>query len=177
MQNNQNILFIGDSLTEWFDLKKYFPGVSIINEGIAGDTTYGLIERLYPVITRFSSKTFLMIGINDVFNEFSKEDIIENQQLIIETIQTHSATTKLIVQSLLPVNETMLGVPDDLNKMIRHINKELKSHCDAREVEFLNLYPAFLSGDEMKREYTTDGGHLSKAGYELWAIKLRPYIH
>jgi len=176
MQSNQNILFIGDSLTEWFNLDRYFPEASIINEGIAGDTTYGLLERLEAILDITADKIFLMIGINDVFNDFQKEDIIENQQLIIEQILTHVNGTELIVQSLLPVNEAKLGSPGYLNNLIMHINKELKAHCNARKLTYLDLYPVFLEGDEMKREYTTDGGHLSEAGYELWAIKLQPYL-
>ncbi len=176
MDRKQKILFIGDSLTEWFKLEKYFPDVDIINEGIAGDTTYGVLERLDGVIDVSVDMIFLMIGINDVFNGFQKDDIIENQELIIEQVLTHVNGTKVIVQSLLPVNESMLGSPSYLNKLIKYINKELKSHCDARKLTYLNLFPDFLEGKEMKKKYTTDGGHLSPAGYDLWASVLEKYI-
>jgi len=174
--DNVAVLFIGDSLTEWFNLERYFPDIPVINEGIAGDTTYGLLERIDSIIERPSSRIFLMIGINDVFNGFDKEDIIENQQLVIEQILTHVNGTELIVQSLLPVNETMLGSTEYLNNLIIYINNELKAHCNARKLTYLDLYPFFLEGDEMKREYTTDGGHLSEAGYQLWASELQAYL-
>ncbi len=64
MDRKQKVLFIGDSLTEWFKLEKYFPDVDIINEGIAGDTTYGVLERLDKVIDISVDMIFLMIGIN-----------------------------------------------------------------------------------------------------------------
>jgi lysophospholipase L1-like esterase len=176
MESTKSILFIGDSLTEWFDLEKYFPAIPIINEGIAGDTTYGLLERIHDIMVKPADTIFLMIGINDIFNGFLKEDIIENQQLIVEEIQTQSTKSELVVQSLLPVNETMLGSPNYLNKLIRHINKELKAHCEARSLQFLDLYASFLSDKEMKREYTTDGGHLSENGYDLWAKKLQTFL-
>jgi lysophospholipase L1-like esterase len=170
-------LFIGDSLTEWFPLERYYPGVRIINEGIAGDTTYGVLERLDMLAEIDADRIFLMIGINDVFNGFGQDDIIENQELIIEQILTHVNGTELIVQALLPVSESMLGLPPGhLNSSIRHINRELRAHCKARGLTFLDLYPAFLEDGEMKREYTTDGGHLSPAGYALWAAKLKPYL-
>lgn len=177
MIKEKRILFIGDSLTEWFELEKYFPRVKIINEGIAGDTSFGVLERLDSIIDIPADKIFLMIGINDVFNGFQKDDIIENQQLIIEQILTHINGTELIVQSMLPVNETMLGSPGYLNKLISSINGELRSHCEARKLTYIDLYPSFLEGDEMKREYTTDGGHLSPAGYKLWAEKLQSFLY
>lgn len=176
MSKKPQTLFIGDSLTEWFDLPKHFPEATILNEGIAGDTSYGVLERLEEILKNSYDKIFLMIGINDVFNGFLKDDIIENQQLIIERIQTHAGNATLIVQSLLPVNESMLGSPGYLNTVIRYINKHLKSHCDSRGVIYLNLFPAFLSGNEMKREYTSDGGHLSEAGYSLWAKKIQAFL-
>jgi len=176
LNNKLTALFIGDSLTEWFELEKYFPEVTIINEGIAGDTSYGVLERLERLQDIKVDKIFLMIGINDVFNGFQKDDIIENQELIIEQILTHINGTQLIVQSLLPVNESMLGSPGYLNKVIRYINKELKAHCEARNLTYMDLHPAFLAGNEMKKEYTTDGGHLSEIGYALWAEKLKVFL-
>jgi lysophospholipase L1-like esterase len=170
------ILFIGDSLTEWFDFSKYFPGIPIWNEGIAGDTTYGLLERIHGIMKQPADKIFLMIGINDIFNGFQKDDIIENQQLIIEEIQTQSNKSELIIQSLLPVNESMMGSPGYLNRLIRYINKQMREDCQGRNITYLDLYPDFLSGDEMRREYTTDGAHLSEAGYQLWAKKIQAFL-
>lgn len=167
------LLFIGDSLTEWFNFSRHLPGEQVINEGIAGDTTYGLLERLDGIMDVPAAKIFLMIGINDVFNGFLKEDIVENLELIIEQLQTHINGTELIVQSLLPVNEHLLGYAAGLNNTVRFINEELKEHCRLRKLTFLDLFPLFLSGDEMDPVYTTDGGHLSEAGYRVWAKKIQ----
>lgn len=176
MSDTSKILFIGDSLTEWFEFSRYFPDSPIWNEGIAGDTTYGLLERIDSIMKQPADKIFLMIGINDVFNGFLKDDIIENQQLIIEEIQTQSNQSELIVQSLLPVNESMMGSPGYLNRLIRYINKQIRENCEGRKITFLDLYADFLSGDEMDRKYTTDGAHLSEAGYKLWAQKIQAFL-
>ncbi len=170
------LLFIGDSLTEWFNFGRHLPGEQVINEGIAGDTTYGLLERLDGIMDVPATKIFLMIGINDVFNGFLKEDIVENLELIIEQLQTHINGTELFVQSLLPVNEHLLGNASGLNEKIRFINRELKDHCSLRKLTFLDLFPLFLAGEEMDPAYTTDGGHLSEAGYRLWAKKIQAIL-
>jgi len=61
------IVFLGNSITEGFDLEKYFPDTVPINRGISGDHTDGLIERLeYSIITLEPSKLFILIGINDI---------------------------------------------------------------------------------------------------------------
>ena len=176
MSKPQDILFIGDSLTEWFEFSTYFPGILIWNEGIAGDTTYGLLERIDSIMNQPADRIFLMIGINDILNGFQKEDIIENQQLIIEEIQTQSNHSELIVQSLLPVNESMMGSPGYLNRLIRFINRQLRKDCEGRKITYLDLYTDFLCGDDLSREFTTDGAHLSAAGYQLWAQKIQAFL-
>ena len=171
-----SVLFIGDSLTEWFLLDRYFPGVQIRNEGIAGDTTFGLLERIEEIPLQNCDRIFLMIGINDIFNGFEKEDILENLELIIENLQTYASGAALHVQSILPVNISMIEYASGLNESIRMINSSLKEYCEDRHTSYLDLHAAFMNGSEMDRQYTTDGAHLSKKGYDLWAEKIKAFL-
>lgn len=176
MHNTNSILFIGDSLTEWFDLDKYFPGIHIVNEGIAGDTSYGLLERIDEIMSIPAARIFMMIGVNDILNGYLKDDIIENHQLLLEDIHTQSNRSQIIAQSLLPVNLSMSGLASYLNDIIREINEALRAYCEDCRVQYLNLYPSFLLNNELNSRYTTDGVHLSRAGYALWAEKLKPLL-
>ncbi|MDT8393609.1 MAG: GDSL-type esterase/lipase family protein [Bacteroidales bacterium] len=176
MHNSNSILFIGDSLTEWFDLDKYFPGIHIVNEGIAGDTSYGLLERIDEIMSIPAAMIFMMIGINDILNGYLKNDIIENHQLLLEDMRTQSTRSEIIAQSLLPVNLSMSGLPGSLNNMISEINEALRAYCEDCRVQYLNLYPSFLLNNELNSNYTSDGVHLSEAGYSLWAEKLKPVL-
>jgi lysophospholipase L1-like esterase len=176
LQESKSILFVGDSLTEWFDLDYYFPQSPIVNEGIAGDTTYGLLERIDDIISVPAKRIFLMIGINDILNGFDKDDIIENLQLLIENIGSQSSKSKLIIQSILPVNETMLGAAGRFNHIISDINASLKEYCEDCRHIYLDLYAFFLNGSELNSIYTTDGAHLSRKGYQLWAEKIKALL-
>jgi lysophospholipase L1-like esterase len=176
MHSTNSILFIGDSLTEWFDLERYFPGKAIVNEGIAGDTTFGLLERIDGIMAIPAARIFLMIGINDILNGYKTDDIIENYQLLIEEIRIQSNRSELIIQSLLPVNETMLGSFLAFNKIILKINAVISEYCHDCSITYLDLYDSFLLGHELNPRYTTDGAHLSLAGYQLWAEKLKAFL-
>lgn len=176
MHNHGSILFIGDSLTEWFDLRHHFPDLHLVNEGIAGDTTYGLLERIDAIMSIPAAKIFLMIGINDILNGFQADDIIENLQLIMEDINTQSNRSKLIMQSILPVNESMVGGKSQFNATIRHVNTAISEYCLDCRVHYLDLHSCFLDGNELNRMLTTDGAHLSEEGYLLWAKKLRALL-
>ena len=41
-----DVAFLGDSLTDGYDLAKYYPQFKTANRGIGGDTTHGLEARL-----------------------------------------------------------------------------------------------------------------------------------
>ena len=64
------IVFLGDSLIDFFPIQDFFPRVKIYNRGIAGDTTKDLLKRLDNVIELKPSKLFLQIGTNDLVNLF-----------------------------------------------------------------------------------------------------------
>lgn len=176
MHSTSSILFIGDSLTEWFNLETHFPEKAIVNEGIAGDTTFGLLERIDGIMAIPAARIFVMIGINDILNGYKKADIIENYQLLIEEIRIQSNRSELIIQSILPVNETMLGSGALFNGKIHEINAVIKDYCDDCGITYLNLYDSFLDRNELNRLFTTDGAHLSPAGYRLWTEKLKAFL-
>ena len=41
-----DVVFLGDSLTEGYDVKTYYPEYNVLNRGIGGDTTFG-VEKQY----------------------------------------------------------------------------------------------------------------------------------
>ena len=42
------MVFIGDAITEPWDLAKFFPGKPYLNRGIPGQTTPQMLVRFYP---------------------------------------------------------------------------------------------------------------------------------
>src|SRR3569833_2708989 len=60
------IMFLGNSITEMGDWKKVLNDTTVINRGIGGDITYGILRRLKDVTDRQPSKVFILIGINDI---------------------------------------------------------------------------------------------------------------
>ncbi len=45
------VMFLGNSITEMGDWKKVLHDSTVINRGIAGDVTYGILKRLKDVTT------------------------------------------------------------------------------------------------------------------------------
>jgi len=172
-----DIVFLGDSLTEAFNLERHFGLPNLRNRGLSGDTTHQVIYRLQEIINAKPKKVFLMIGINDLFWGEEEVTVFQNIVKILETIRENSPDTLLYLQSILPVNETVMFSDEHINLMIFSLNDSLKRWCKKQKVEFLELYGDFLNNQgEMDRRYTYDGVHLAEEGYELWAKLTRPCL-
>ena len=92
------IIFLGDSITHRYDLKKYYDNKNIINQGIEGNTTENVLERLQTGVYDYNvKKVILLIGTNDIGDQ---EDPIENIKLIINKIKSHDNSIEIIVESI-----------------------------------------------------------------------------
>ena len=66
-----NLVFIGDSLTQWCDWDRRFPEHTVTNLGISGETVEGLLARRERIHAQIVDPDFLflMTGINNIANE------------------------------------------------------------------------------------------------------------
>jgi lysophospholipase L1-like esterase len=67
----KHLVFIGDSLTEWFDWQRRFPDYTVTNLGISGEPIEGLLERRDRIRSQLTDPDyiFLMTGINNIAME------------------------------------------------------------------------------------------------------------
>jgi lysophospholipase L1-like esterase len=172
-----DIVFLGDSLTESFNLQKHFGRDDLRNCGISGNLTDDVIYRLKEITSARPAKVFLMIGINDVYQGYHNDRVLLNIQKIIDEFQHKTHETKLLVQSILPINSHKLFIEKSLNTKIYEINLLLKSICQNKNVIYIDIHPDFLNDEgEMDEKYTFDGVHLSDAGYILWTELISDYL-
>ena len=172
------IIFLGNSITQIGDWKKLLNDSTVINRGIAGDITFGVLKRLDDVTRRQPSKLFLLIGINDIGKDIPDAVIADNIRKIIGRVQAESPSTKIYVQSLLPVNPDVPNFPQhydkqehvlNTNKLIRKVSEDM--HCS-----YVNIHDLFTDKrGRLDAKYTADGLHLTPAGggYEKWVA----YLH
>lgn len=169
------IVFLGNSLTahcEWSDLLR---DGRVVNRGIAGDMTGGMLLRLDEITKHQPRKIFLLIGINDL-SVHSKESILENYDKIVAKIRANAPDTKLYIQSLLPVNNEVRSTGKD-NQDILFVNDKIKAIASKYNLVYVNLHPLFTDETgKLKSRLTQDGIHLDAEGYQIWKQALNPYL-
>ena len=163
------LVFLGDSLTEQGEWSELFNKPDILNRGISGDTTDGLLRRIDQVIASKPSTIFLMIGINDILNEKKPASIIaENYTKILNKIKSLDPKITVIVQSILPINANLFPRRVDTTVIVS-LNSQLQELAQEFFFPYLDLYSKFSNEqDQLDSKYTLDGVHLTGQGYLLW---------
>ncbi|MEH2324267.1 MAG: SGNH/GDSL hydrolase family protein [Nostoc sp.] len=175
-------ILVGDSLSLWFPPELLPEGKNWLNQGISGETSNGLLKRLEIFDRTQPEVIFVMIGINDLIRGVSDRVILDNQRQIINYLRKTHPTAQIVVQSILPHGaeeatwkgrEKLLAVA---NSRIRELNQQLQNICHKKGVKYLDLHPLFTNKQgNLRREFTSDGLHLSPEGYIVWRSALQIY--
>lgn len=174
---SNDIVFLGDSLTESFDLNKYFGKSNLRNRGMSGNMTEHVLYRLEEILNAKPAFLFLMIGINDIYQGVKPDIVIRNISKILTEIQEYSPQTIIFCQSILPVNETRLLSFDNINSKVYEVNNSLRDFCAENNISFIDMHPDFLNHKgQMDEKYTYDGVHLTVQGYMHWAQLIKDLV-
>ncbi len=178
--DSSSIVFVGNSLTQQFELAELFRNVNIRNRGINGDNSLGMLIRLSDIIKPHPKKIFIEGGINDIKDGTTKEILLNNFKKILTRIQQESNTSKVYVQSILPVYSKGAAIQHSpvKNQDIVDANKAIEDYCKQHSITFINLYTHFELNGEMNPNYCiADGLHISGEGYLLWTKLLETYVN
>lgn len=171
---NKDILFIGDSLIEYGDWDRLL-GVEILNRGMGGDTTQGVLMRLKRSLQCQPHKLFMMIGVNDLITGVPMEHILHNYNTILETITRESLQTQVYIHKALPSNPEKLFFVFK-NRQVMILNRQIEGLSQEHNAVCLDLWPILTQNNILQPEYTVDGVHLTEGAYKLWAALLKAYV-
>ena len=170
------IIFLGNSITEMGNWKKVLNDTTVINRGIGGDITYGVLKRLKDITDRKPSKLFILLGINDIGKDIPDVVIADNCLKIVKEIHSKCPETKIFVQSILPVNSTLPHFPQHYDKQehVLSANKLLQANAKAGDYTFVDIFHLFVDANQrLESRYTYEGLHLRPEAYPIWVAYLR----
>ncbi len=172
--NTENILMLGDSITDMYETDKYLPNLKIINKGVSGDSTEECLERITPEIFHpMPSKIFLCIGTNDFARDRSDNFVLENIIKIISKLRSYTNSSSIILTTIFPTRDNELRP----NSRIVDFNKKLEELALKQNCNFFNLHKSFIDdAGKLKKEFTEDGLHLTDSAYKVWSNELMNYL-
>lgn len=179
----ENIVFLGDSITDWYPFEEMYDSkIPIVNSGIAGYETTDILKKLDEMVYQYNpTKVFILIGTNDLkYSDDDEEQVVENIKKIIEGIKENRPNTEIYLESIFPINREIKyhAVEERYNDEIKEVNNKLKKYCSKNKVTYIDMYDEF-SDDKgnFDKEYTKDGLHPSEKGYIKLTSILLKYIY
>ena len=184
---SENIVFLGDSITDYYDLDKYYKNMPVINSGTAGYKTNQILDELDERVIKYNpTKVFLLIGTNDLaFTNLTKEEIADNIVKIADKINEKRPNTQIYIESIFPVNTDknekkvsweMVDVRE--NKSITAINNYVKEKIKNKKYTYVDMYKLLIGKDgNLNINYSVDGLHMNDNGYKIITKEIMKYIN
>ena len=175
-----DIIFIGDSIVEYYPLQELFgTAKTIVNRGIRGYQTRLLLENLDAHLYGDAvDQIVLLIGTNDIGKDIPMNEALNNLERVIQSIARDYPLSQIKLLSILPVNEGeryKQTVYIRTNEKIREWNQAYEALASVyMQVDFVPVYDSLTDTEgQLKKDYTTDGLHLSVAGYQVLSEALK----
>ena len=174
--SESRVVFLGDSITDYWKLPDYFPGKPYINRGIDGQTTPQMLVRFRQDVIDLHPKVVVVLaGTNDiagVTGPTSNEDIEANYASMAELARAHSI--RMVFASILPVHNYTHDAEESFalrpRARILALNNWLKDYCAKNRFVYLDYFSALVDERGMlKRALADDGLHPTDAGYKIMA--------
>jgi lysophospholipase L1-like esterase len=172
----KRVVFLGDSITDYWKLPDYFPGKPYINRGVDGQTTPEMLVRFrQDVIDLHPEVVVVLAGTNDIAGVTGptfNEDIEANYASMAELARAHRI--RMVFASVLPVHNYTHDAEESFalrpRARILALNKWLKDYCAKNRLVYLDYFSALVDERGMlKRALADDGLHPTDAGYKIMA--------
>lgn len=155
-------VMVGDSITEnarWDDI---FPNYKIVNRGIAGDDTTGILERIDDIVATGAKKAFIMVGTNDIDRGMSADGIVNNIGKIADKLK--ASGMDVVVESTLYSGETLR----QKNIVINEVNNKLTALCKEKKYHYVDINKSLAVNGVLNPEFSLDDTHINFRGYKAW---------
>jgi hexosaminidase len=161
-----SIVFLGDSQIEQAEWHEIFgDNPTVLNRGISGDYTAGVLARLGEVLRHKPLKIFLLVGVNDLFFGKKTSEIEADYRAIVQRTRSESPDSELFLMSVLPVNNKVRDV-GLTNDQVRALNERIRQIAKDYALPYLDLNTPLSDADgNLAAKFTDDGLHMNGLGY------------
>lgn len=172
-------VFFGDSITEFCRINDVYGEysekmrVALINRGISGETTASMLNRIEESVIAIRPKNLIMLmGVNDLKQGISKEQITENIRKMIQLVKEKTPETMILLQGVYPTDQNRVSSYERMqlkgrdNTAIRALNEKLAVMAEEENVHFIDLTDVLADENgNLFKDYSYDGLHPNVSGY------------
>lgn len=182
-----DIVFVGDSITHFWELNAYFRDFGfVVNRGIGGDTADILVKRFEADVIQLNPKICVIkIGVNNTWALDNGEVFLSSEQIYDTIIESYKQiinmckinNINLMVCSILPVSNANLKLKER-NELILKVNEELKALCYESGYIYVDYHSKMTAedGKTLREGLAEDGLHPGVLGYNIMAKTIKTIL-
>ncbi|MGH9687248.1 MAG: SGNH/GDSL hydrolase family protein [Candidatus Acidiferrales bacterium] len=167
------VVFMGDSITEGWNLQKSFPGKPYINRGISGQTSSQILLRFRQDVIDLKPKVVVILaGTNDLAENTGVVTLGQVEGNLISMAQlARSNDVGVVLCSVLPsVRFPWHPELQDPAPRIAALNKLIKDYAADKGYVYVDYFSAMKDpAGGLSRALSPDGVHPSATGYATMA--------
>jgi lysophospholipase L1-like esterase len=180
----RRVVFLGDSITQRWDLARFFPEFEVINRGIGWQTTSEMLVRMRPDVVALKPAAVVVLG---GFNDFHVDrggsalvTVQNNVESMIELAHAHRigvlVGTIPLVRPDLPASTSEAAA-----ELVARYNDWLRTFCSGKNCVIVDFERALRAAGTPLSEYLSDCIHPKEKGYEIMAqavrVALKSIVH
>ncbi len=169
------VLFVGSSSVRRWPLSESFPEQAILNRGVDGAELSEVSRYVDELVLPYRPRlVVLYAGDNDLAHGKNPEAVLNAYRAFVAEV--HRALPEAPILYL-AVKPSLARWP--LIEAVREANRLVAADsAQDSSLAFIDIFTPMLDQDgrPLPELFASDGLHLSRAGYELWAEQLRPYL-
>jgi lysophospholipase L1-like esterase len=177
--NGDRVIFFGDSITQGWDLNKFFPSTGFINRGISGQTTAQMLVRFrQDVIALNPQVVVILAGTNDVAENLGPTTLEEIESNLMSMVDISEANgVRVVLSSILPAGQYPWRREVQPIEKIVALNNWIAGYSSGRGLVHVDYFSAMQDDKHwMKGNLSPDGVHPNAAGYEVMRSLAEPAI-
>ena len=167
------VVFMGDSITQIWNLKKFFPGKPYINRGISGQTSPQMILRFRQDVIDLKPKVVIILaGTNDIAQNTGRMTLRQTEGDLMDMAQMARFNgIRVVLCSITPsVRFPWHPQVKNVARKIAMVDRWLKAYAASHHYVYVNYYAALKdAAGGLPRKYSHDGVHPTDAGLAVMA--------
>ena len=192
-QGNIDLLFVGDSITHFWEgtiyptnsephgtagqavWDEYYSQRNAVNIGIGGDKIEHILWRLdHGNIDGISPKLIVLLAGTNNAEDNTAAEIADGIVAIIDKLQLKLPDSKILLLSIFPRGER----PNDLRTILANASETAAARIASRDkVVYMDITANFLNNNGiLNPAIMPDALHPSEQGYRIWAESIEPVV-
>jgi lysophospholipase L1-like esterase len=162
---NPRVVFMGDSITDFWHLNEYFTGRDFINRGISGQVSSQMLGRMKADVIDLRPRALLILaGTNDIARGTQLNVIEDNLMMMAELARMHQI--RVLIASVLPVSaERSTARP---MHTLQELNRWIEAYCMQTGCIYVDYFSKMREpAGYIQADLSDDGLHPNSKGYRI----------